>query len=340
MNEPLYVGGIKAQNKAHKEKRPIAASELRNVPGFYSVPPSYVSSPPLPGHGYCTLMDIVELSGLSASEMNALPPTCRQIAVMLCPGELDLQSQLEVYDYILDVKEPPPGNGLRLATYDLVSSILKKANEDGREFGVVYGSAPASRHAWAMEQNFQHGEINWANVAKSAMANASEGAMHKIFTVNGLNNLVLAADLHISASPNDRIAAAFAAHLMDWVRTPPGLMPPPQSCGVPARAMPVWAQPASPGDAPPDGGDEMSGGADVGSGGGGSGGGGGGGGGGSSSGIDPLWEDDEHMLSAAPSEAGEEAGEEAPDWYGKSLDDIYDENFQFDSEEQQSEEQQ
>ena len=52
-------------------------------------------------------------------------------------------------------------------------------------------------------------------------------------------------------------------------------------------------------------------------------------GGGSGSGLDSLWEDDEIMPSAAASEAGEEAGEEAGDWYGKSVEEIYADNFQF-----------
>ena len=39
----------------------------------------------------------------------------------------------------------------------------------------------------------------------------------------------------------------------------------------------------------------------------------------------------------AGEEAGEEAGDETGDWYGRSLDDIYADNFQFESEEQPSE---
>ena len=66
--------------------------------------------------------------------------------------------------------------------------------------GRLLGAGFATRvgHRAQLPDQQQHGVINWANVAATAMANASEGPLHKVYTAKGLNNLVLAADQHIS----------------------------------------------------------------------------------------------------------------------------------------------
>ena len=78
MNEPLYQGGIAAQDAAHRAGLRIHEDDLRSVPGFLSIPPDYVEQPPEPGHGYCTAIMMGEVVELATSG-TVIPSTCRQV---------------------------------------------------------------------------------------------------------------------------------------------------------------------------------------------------------------------------------------------------------------------